>query len=139
MVDTLVIQDLVAECRIGVRDWEQASPQTVWIDLELGIDAAWAASRDAVEASVDYGRLVTVVKQVAQGKPYHLMETMSEAIASAILKEFRPLTVRVRVKKKALPGIGYAAVEIERGAPRPRRVSRAGPTRRRRAVGVGAQ
>lgn len=137
MADTLVIQELAVACRLGVREWEQARPQTVWIDLALGIDAAWAASRDAVEASIDYGRLVTVVRQLAQRQPYRLMETLAEAIATCVLKEFRPSTVQVRVKKKALPGIGYAAVEVERTAVRPRRRSRPGGRAVRGAVGAG--
>lgn len=112
MADALIIRDLVTECRLGVAEWEQVNPQKVWIDLELAIDAAKAASRDDVADAVDYGALVTAVKALAQERPYRLMETLAEAIALRILVQFGPPQVVVRVKKRALPGIESAAVEV---------------------------
>lgn len=114
MTDKLLIKDLVAECRIGVYDWEKQTPQNVWIDLELAIDAAKAAASDDVQAAIDYGRLVTRVKQHAQHKPFGLLETLAETLAALILKEFPTPQVTVRIKKRALPGVEYAAVEIIR-------------------------
>ena len=113
-MDTLIIKDLVVECRIGVLEWEQATPQSVWIDLELEIDAAKAAAHDDVNTTIDYARLVAAVTQHAQGKPFHLLETMAEEMALLILKEFHTPQVLVRVKKRALPSIDYAAVEVVR-------------------------
>ena len=128
MPDRLVIHDLKAECRIGVFDWERERPQPIWIDLELAIDAAKAARRDDVQAAVDYGHLVTSVKGLAEGKTYQLLETLAEDVAALVLEEFRVPQVRVQVKKRALPGINYAAVEVERL----RRVTRSGPGASRR-------
>ena len=112
--DKLIIKDLIAECRIGVYDWEQRIPQNVWIDLELAIDAANAAASDNVQAAIDYGRLVTTIKQHAQHKPFGLLETLAETLAALILKEFPTPQVTIRIKKRALPGVDYAAVEITR-------------------------
>ena len=114
MPDRLVIRDLVAECRIGVFEWEQAKPQTIWIDLELEIDAKKAAARDEVKDAIDYGALVTTVQQLVQSKSYRLLETMAEEIATLTLQQFKTPAVLVRVKKRALPGIDFAAVEIRR-------------------------
>ena len=136
MPDRLVIHQLAAASRIGVFDWERAKPQTIWIDVALDIDAARAAARDDVQDTVDYGRLVTAVKALAERKPYTLVETLADAIAALILREFGTPRVRVRVTKRALPGIDYAAVEVERTA-RPARSVRPPVRRRRRPVGVG--
>lgn len=136
MADALIVQDIAVECRIGVFEWEQKTPQTIWIDVELVIDAARAAARDDVNAAIDYGRLVTMVREVAQQRSYALLETLAEEEASSILAEFGVSTVRLRVKKRALPGIGYAAVEIERQrVVRRARATRAG---RRRVRAAGA-
>jgi len=118
MADTLIIQELAVNCRLGVHEWEQKAPQTIWIDLELAIDASRAAARDDVRDAVDYARLVEVVRRRAQAAPYRLLETLAEALAAEVLREFGVSQVRVRVKKRALPGIGYAAVEIVRAAAR---------------------
>ncbi len=112
--DLLLISDLEAQCMLGVHEWERKEPQTIWIDLELSIDTTRASEPDDVKAALDYGRLVTVVRELAQASSYHLMETMAEEIAKLILKEFTTEFVLVRIKKRALPGIGFAAVQIER-------------------------
>ena len=127
MADTLIIQDLEVACRLGVHEWEQDAPQTIWIDLELAIDASRAAARDDVREAVDYARLVAAVKEQAQAQAYRLLETIAEAIAADVLRQFGTSQVRVRVKKRALPGIGYAAVEVVRA----RRVRPLRATRRR--------
>ena len=124
MPDTLTLHEITVECHIGVEEWERAIPQPVWVDLELVIDAAKAARRDDVRQAIDYGRVVATVIETARGESYQLIETLAEAIASRILSECSIPRLRVRVRKKALPGLGYAAVEIERAASRRRVVRR---------------
>lgn len=114
--DKLVIHDLAAACRIGVSEEERAAPQTLWVDLELAIDAPRAAARDDVHAALDYAKLVAVVKERVEHRPYHLLEAVAEEVAALILREFDTPEVEVRVKKRALPGIDYAAVEVKRRA-----------------------
>ena len=120
MSDRLILQDIEASCRLGVYEWEQTTPQPVWIDLELAIDAVRAAASDQVGEAVDYAALVAAVRELAQRQRYRLLETLAEAISSLMLTRFKTRWVRVRVKKRALEGMGYAAVEIERRAGRRR-------------------
>jgi len=114
--DKLIIHDLAAACRIGVSEEERAAPQTLWVDLELAIDASWTAAREDVHVALDYAKLVAVVKQRVEHRAYHLLETVAEELADLILREFDTPEVEVRVKKRALPGIDYAAVEVKRRA-----------------------
>ena len=60
--DLLIIRDLEAQCHLGVTEEERARPQAVAIDLELSIDASWAAARDDVRSAIEYARLVGAVK-----------------------------------------------------------------------------
>jgi len=135
MADTLNLQDITVECRLGVHDWEREAPQTAWVDLELQVDAAAAAAADDVGSTVDYAALVQSVRRLAQSRPYRLLETLAEEIASLVLGEAGTPWVRVRVKKQALPGVGYAAVEIERAAARP--AARGGRPRMDRRLAKG--
>ena len=114
MTDRLVIADLEASCRLGVTEEERRAPQPVWVDLECPVDASRAARRDDVDAAVDYARLVAEVRRFAQAQPFQLLETVADGMAAMILENFRVPSVVVRVKKRALPGLGYAAVEVER-------------------------
>lgn len=116
MADTLIIRDIAIACRIGVTEEERAEPQTLWMDVELPIDAAAAAAQDDVGETVDYARLVSAVGSLVRATPYRLLETVADRAAALILREFTVARVRVEVRKKALPGIGYAAVVVERVA-----------------------
>ena len=135
MPDRLLLHGLAVDCRIGVFERERQSAQTIWIDLELAVDARRAAARDDVSDAVDYARLVTAVKTLAQRKPYALLETLAEDVAVLILRDFETPRVLVRAKKRALPGIDYAAVEVERTARSLRAVRRTARRRRRLTVG----
>jgi dihydroneopterin aldolase len=110
----LRIHELAVDCRLGVYEWEQRTPQTVWIDLELSIDAARAAARDDVRDAVDYAVLVERVRAAATGRPFALMETLAEGVAAAALDASGSPRVRVRVRKRALEGLSHAEVEVER-------------------------
>ncbi len=114
MQDKLLIHDLATTCHLGVTEEERRNPQQVWISLELEIDAAKAARGDDAQAAIDYAQLVSAVKQLAESRPYNLLETMAEAVAALVLEQFHPPQIVVRVKKRALQGIEYAAVEITR-------------------------
>ena len=121
MADRLILHEVIAECRLGVFDWERTNPQRIWVDLELEIDASKAAARDEMREAVDYAQLVKLIQQTAQAQPYRLLETLAERMAQAILKASHMPWVRLRIKKRALEGIDYAAVEVERMAGRARR------------------
>ena len=124
--DILSLHELAVECRLGVSERERRHPQTVWLDVELTINAARAAARDDVRDAVDYAALVERLRALAVGRPFRLMETLAEAVAAAVLEASGSPRVRVRVRKRALEGLGYAAIEIERAATggRARRTSR---------------
>ena len=114
MADTLSVQGIAVDCRIGVSEEERTKAQTIWIDLELAIDAPRAAAHDDVRDALDYAKLVAEVRRLAQSRPYNLLEALTEATAAMILKHFNTASVRVRIRKRALPDVEYAAVEIVR-------------------------
>ena len=114
MSDWLKIHDLVIECKIGVFDWERNEAQKIWVDLEVPTDARKAAATDNVQYALDYGALVTAIRNHTQHKTYKLLETMAEEIAGIAVGQFHAKQVSVRVKKRSLPGVGEAVVEIVR-------------------------
>ena len=135
MGDRLIVHDLTVPCRLGVFEWEQERPQPVWVDLELGIAAARAGRSDDVAETVDYVRVLSAIRQLAERRRFRLLETLAEAIAARVLEECDTPWVSVCVKKRALPGLDYAAVAIERtrrGALRRRSAAKRSPERPRR-------
>jgi dihydroneopterin aldolase len=129
--DTLELHELAVDCRLGIHEWEQRSPQTVWVDLELPIDAARAAARDDAGQAVDYAAIIDRIRALASEQAFKLMETLAESIAGVALNQSGAPWVRVGVRKRAIRGLGYAAVRIERR--RERRGAITGSTARTRS------
>lgn len=116
-MDKVILGGARVEARIGVTEGERAQPQELVIDVELERDTREAARTDDLSLSVDYAAVWRCLKTVAQERPYALVETLAERIAAAVLGEFEPEAVRVRVRKPGAlraEGVDWAGVEIMR-------------------------
>jgi dihydroneopterin aldolase len=116
-VDRILVPGIRLEARVGVGEEERASPQEVVAEVELRLDLARAGSTDDISATVDYEEVCRTVEAVARARPFHLIETIAEEAAAALLARFEVVEARVQVRKPgALRGWGvpYAAVEVLR-------------------------
>src|SRR6266566_3516746 len=76
-----------------------------------------AASTDRIEDTISYPLLEKTARQILEGKPANLLETVAERIAIAILKHRGVIEVTVRVSKRPpLPNLNAFTVEITRPA-----------------------
>ena len=117
MADKIVIPEIPVWARVGCFDEERRDPQQILVDLELGLDLRPVAAADSINAAIDYVAVRAAVEEIAAEKPYHLIETIAERIASRLVADFPIETAFVRVKKPsalARFGVAYAAVEIYR-------------------------
>ncbi|MBI3010406.1 MAG: dihydroneopterin aldolase [Candidatus Omnitrophica bacterium] len=112
--DHLLLVDLKLLCHLGITEEERVTAQPVWVDLEIPTDAAKIAQKDDVSFAIDYARVAARVKELSQSRSFRLMETLADQIANRVLKDFGVPWVFVRIKKKALADLGYAAVELRR-------------------------
>ena len=89
------------------------------VDVEVRTDLRLAAATDSVEDTIDYARLIERCRQVVEEQSHHLIETVAERIATALLEEPRAEHVRVRVAKRPpLPvAVDRFSVVVERGRP----------------------
>jgi dihydroneopterin aldolase len=99
--------DVAAERELGSR---------VHVDVEIDTDMSTPGRSDDLVDALDYVRCYSLVREVVEGRQYHLLEAIAENIARALLEEPRALSVRVRVAKQPpLAGsIERCAVEITR-------------------------
>jgi dihydroneopterin aldolase len=70
------------------------------VDVEVRTDVREAAASDRVEDTIDYARLVETCRRVVEEEQFHLVETVAEQLAAAVLEEPRAEWVRVRVAKR---------------------------------------
>ena len=105
--------------RHGTLPAERELGQPFVVDVDLYLDLSPAGLSDDLAKTVDYGEVHRLAKQVVEGEPANLTETVAQRVASAVMEE-HPLVdaVRVRVKKPhvRLDGtvLGGSAVEILR-------------------------
>ncbi len=102
-MDFIHIKDLKFHGRHGVLPEENTLGQHFLVSLILETDLQPAGESDDIERGIDYRRLVAAAREVVEGPPVKLLETLAERIAEGILDRF--------------PGIH--AVTVQTGKPTP--------------------
>lgn len=114
--DTIFLNDLRVRAIVGIWEWERRMPQVISIDLEMAADIRHAASRDEIDATLDYKAVARRVSSFVQEAGFNLVETLAEHIAELITREFGVPWVKVTVHKPgAIRGARDVGVMIERG------------------------
>jgi len=112
-----VLRNIRLDGRHGVHDWEQLTPQTFEVDVELVVNLQPAGIDDDLERTIDYGRVYDVVRPIVESTSFRLLEALAEAISHELLATFPIDEVGVRVRKPAVKlggPLDYAGVEIWR-------------------------
>ncbi|MFZ0664995.1 MAG: dihydroneopterin aldolase [Acidimicrobiales bacterium] len=90
----------------GVSDQERDSAQPFELDIDVVLDegaGVAAAASDDVEDTVDYGLVSEEAAAVVSGSTFHLIESLAEAVANAVLKHDPVAEVTVVVRKLRPP------------------------------------
>ncbi|HPG39375.1 MAG TPA: dihydroneopterin aldolase [bacterium] len=112
--DKLRILGMTFHAYHGLDDSEQRNGQRFEIDIELSYDSSKAAQSDKLKDTIDVREVYRVVYDIVINKRFYLIESLSQAIADAILAQFAADLVTVRVKKPVAPLGGLAnGTEIE--------------------------
>jgi dihydroneopterin aldolase len=84
-MDRMILRRMVFFGYHGVYPEENRLGQKFYVDLDLRLDLARAGRTDNVQDTVNYAELHSFVKQIVEGPPVKLIETLAENIASRIL------------------------------------------------------
>lgn len=107
------IENLKVTCFVGVYPEEKLAKQELLIDLKLKVDFSKSTQSDSLQDAIDYDKIAELCQATASLKHYHLIETLVNAVADAILQNFPVDEVWVRVKKlQGLAQAQYAYVEL---------------------------
>jgi dihydroneopterin aldolase len=114
-MDIIFLRELKVYTLIGVYDWEKLVPQTIQIDLEIGIPNNLACQSDNIADALDYSEVVRHLKDVLSSRHFNLLEALAEHIAQILLKDFHAPWVKVSVAKlQAIRGSRMVGICIER-------------------------
>ena len=114
-MNAIFIHDLRVRTRIGVYAWERHLPQTIRIDVDIGLPSTRAFESGEFADVVDYAAVVLRIKSLAADNTHQLLEPFAESIAQTVIAEFGAPSVKVRVAKLApVAGVRELGVLIER-------------------------
>ena len=115
-MDIIFIRELRLETKIGIYEWEKKVPQTIELDIDIGLRGRHAADSGKIADTVDYAKVVAHVRRLFAEHHYALLERAAEAIAAMVREDFGAPWVRVSIAKlSALPGVKKLGVTLERG------------------------
>jgi 7,8-dihydroneopterin aldolase/epimerase/oxygenase len=98
--DRILLEGMVFHGRHGTLPAERELGQPFVVDVELHLDLRPAGLSDDLTQTVDYGEVHKQVKEIVEGPPVNLTETLAERIAATVLEEHPPVeAVRVKVAK----------------------------------------
>src|SRR3712207_3388600 len=95
--DRIVLEGMVFHGRHGTLPAERELGQPFVVDVELRLNLRPAGLSDELEETVDYGEVHRRVKEIVEGAPVNLTETVAEKVGAAILED-HPLVEAIRVK-----------------------------------------
>jgi dihydroneopterin aldolase len=115
-VITVELHGLEIFGRHGMLESERRDGQTFLYDLWL--DVSDSALSDRIEDAVDYREVASCLREVSEGRTFHLLEALAAAAADALVARFPLERVRIRVRKPRLEVEGlpaeYSAATVER-------------------------
>lgn len=114
-MDAILIRELRVETLIGIHKRERHAPQTVSIDLDIGLPGDAVFRSDKVADTIDYEQVALRIRALAGEGHYRLVETLAERIARLLLDDFGAPWVKVAVAKIGILGNAkFVGVIIER-------------------------
>jgi len=116
-MDQIELRGLVVQGHIGAFEEERARLQPLEIDLDVVLDLSAPGESDALDDTVDYGVLCTMIDRIVETERFALLERLATRVAEVALSDDRVDSVRVSVRKLEPPVVQQlttSGVTIER-------------------------
>jgi 7,8-dihydroneopterin aldolase/epimerase/oxygenase len=99
-MDRILLEGMSFFGHHGVYPAERELGTHFTVDVELELDLAVAGGSDRLEDTLDYREPYRLVREVVEGEPCQLVETLAERAAERLLALERVERVRVVVRKR---------------------------------------
>lgn len=110
VVDWLRLLGIQAYGHLGVTLQERELGQRIDVDVELAYAAGPERRPDILDACYDYEEVSRLVREHVGQARCRLAETLAEELALALLAEFDPPLVRVRLRKLHVPVSDFSGI-----------------------------
>ena len=100
----------------GARPFEKEAGQRLEVDVEIEPPDDRAERSDRLPDAVDYDAIYRTVREIAEGRSFHLLEALAATTAEELLARFGARRIRVRIAKQNLGWTtgGRAVVDVVR-------------------------
>jgi 7,8-dihydroneopterin aldolase/epimerase/oxygenase len=114
-MDTIFLEQVSVQTKLGVPEWERLKLQTIILDIEICYDLSKSCQSDRIEDTIDYGQVVARIRETLHENSFKLVEALAEHICQLILKEFDAQKIKIKVSKPhVLAGLKSLGIIIER-------------------------
>ena len=98
--DRILLTDMVFHGHHGTLPAENELGQPFVVSIELHLDLRPAGSSDDLTRTVDYSEVHRMARDIVEGPPVQLIETLAERITTGVLQDHPAVeAVKVRVAK----------------------------------------
>jgi 7,8-dihydroneopterin aldolase/epimerase/oxygenase len=98
--DRILLEGMIFHGRHGTLPAERELGQPFVVDIELRLDLQAAGLSDDLTQTVDYSEVHRQAKEIVEGPPVSLTETVAERIAGAVMENYLEVeAIRVKVAK----------------------------------------
>ncbi len=114
-MDTIFIREFRIDAWVGIYDWEKLRPQTLELEVEIGIPDKGAGKSDDIHDTVHYGQVVERFSRELADRRFGLLEALAEHLAGIVVNELGAPWVRLSVAKLGhIRNVRKVGVTIER-------------------------
>lgn len=116
-MDIIFIREFRCDAWVGVYDWEQLRAQPLEIDIEIAMQSEAAGTSDKLKDTIDYGRVVEVVRATLAREKFKLLEALAERVCAILIRDLGAPQVKFSVAKiNHMAGVKRMGVCITRTA-----------------------
>ena len=136
-MDTIFIREFRVDAWVGIYDWEKLRPQTLELEVEIGIPGTAAGKSDDIHDTVHYGQVVERFTAELAARRFGLLEALADVFAvpvayfsddylGRVTNDLLPIlvaaqdpTVRALLHRSDLPDVAAVLASVEQSAPTP--------------------
>jgi dihydroneopterin aldolase len=116
-MDIVFIRELRLDAWVGLHKHEKVAPQTIELDIEIGIPGDTVFASGKVADTIDYGVVIEHVHALVANEHFGLVENLADRIARMILADFGAPHAKVCIRKLGMiRNAKYVGVCVERSA-----------------------
>jgi FolB domain-containing protein len=112
--DSIRIEGLEIQTRIGVPDEERAAAQRLTFSITLWPLRSMRNLNDEIERAVNYATVCDEVKKFVRGRNDKLIETLANGLAAHLLEKFEIRKITIELRKYILPDVEFVSVTVRR-------------------------